>query len=127
MYNTSLPEIVYQNDVEYRAALRSVFSMKVSSEDDLEIDEISRDELEFDPESTSAAMDFVMERTHVEPNFQILYDLAAAKMFSLDRSIGLAVLFSYDNFADFHRYLCVFLNTGSTQHPSFERIHQKIM
>jgi hypothetical protein len=73
-----------------------------------DIDEISRDEQDFDMENTSRCLDYVYESTSGNPWFQELYDSAAEKMISIDRSIGLSVLFSYDYFAGFHKCLCCY-------------------
>ena len=105
MYNYSESSIHYTNDTEFRACLRKLFTMNENIDDSPYLDEITRDENNYDFESATKAMDFVFENTQLNPLFQQLYDLAAAKMFSLDRSIGLAVLFSYDNLKDFHHCL----------------------
>jgi len=105
MYNYSESSIQYTNDAEFRSCLRKLFSMNENIDDSPYLDEITRDENNYDFESATKAMDFVFENTQLNPLFQKLYDLAAAKMFSLDRSIGLAVLFSYDNLKDFHHCL----------------------
>ena len=106
-YNTKLV-IQYSNDGEYRASLREIFSMKRVIEIDPDLDEISRDEQDYDIDAASQKMDFIFERTSGHPRFQELYDIAASKMISMDRNIGLSVLFSYDYFALFHRCLCSF-------------------
>jgi hypothetical protein len=65
------------------------------------------------------SMDFVYEKTFESALFQELYDIAASKMISMDRSIGLAVLFSYDYMALFHRCLCCYF----TKHEDFTETH----
>jgi hypothetical protein len=72
------------------------------------IDEESYDECMFEPESMSQTMDDVYAKTKHLATFQTLYELAAAKMFSTDPSIGLCILFSYDYLYLFHACLCVF-------------------
>jgi len=108
-YNTKLV-IQYSNDREYRASLREIFSMKRVIRLDPDLDEISRDEQDYDIDAASQKMDFIFERTSGHPRFQELYDIAASKMISMDRNIGLSVLFSYDYFALFHRCLCSFFD-----------------
>jgi hypothetical protein len=81
---------------------------KDGMDDSFEIDEITRDELDYDESAASKILDFVFEKTFENALFQELYDIAAAKMISMDRSIGLAVLFSYDYMALFHRCLCCY-------------------
>jgi len=108
-YNTKLI-IQYSNDVEYRACLRALFSMKHVIQVDPDLDEITRDEQDYDMEAASQKLDFILEQTSGNPWFQELYDIAASKMISTDRSIGLSVLFSYDYLALFHMCLCSFYN-----------------
>jgi hypothetical protein len=102
MYNYSESTVNYENDKEFRQCLRRVFRMDQNIDNSEYLDEITRDENNYDFESATKAMDYVFEETQSNPLFQTLYDLAAGKMFSSDRSIGLAVLFSYDNLKDFH-------------------------
>jgi hypothetical protein len=108
LYDISEKEIKYSNDFEYRSSLRKVFGMKRPEDLSDDIDEISRDEQDFDMENTSRCLDYVYDSTCNNPLFQELYDSAAEKMISMDRSIGLSVLFSYDYFAGFHKCLCCY-------------------
>lgn len=108
-YNTKLL-IHYSNDTEYRACLRALFSMKHVIQLDPDLDEITRDEQDYDIDAASQKLDFIFETTSGHPTFQELYDIAASKMISTDRSIGLSVLFSYDYLALFHQCLCSFYN-----------------
>jgi hypothetical protein len=112
IYNTSEKTMSYKNDFEYRACLRQLFCMKRPADLDEDIDEISRDEQDFDMDATTKTLDYVYETTCNHFAFQELYDNAAAKMISMDRSIGLSVLFSYDYFALFHSCLCSFYENG---------------
>ena len=104
-YNTD-PDIQYSNDFQYRAAVRKIFCMKSAEEMDQDIDEITRDEQDYDMNATARTLDYVYDNTCKNPLFQELYDKAASKMISLDRSIGLSVLFSYDYMGLFHYCLC---------------------
>jgi hypothetical protein len=108
-YNTKLL-IHYSNDYEYRASLRALFSMKRVIQLDPDLDEITRDEQDYDVDAASQKLDFIFESTSGNLMFQELYDIAASKMISTDRSIGLSVLFSYDYLALFHRCLCSFFD-----------------
>ena len=74
--------------------------VKLTCDDD--IDEISRDENDYDGETTSKGLDFIYESTKDNVYFQKLYDAGASKMLSDNREIGLAVLFSYDYMKYFH-------------------------
>lgn len=128
-YDTSVREISYTGDREYRATFRRIFRMRLVSAG-LDIhDAITADELNYDVDAASAMMDAIFDQTSTHPLFQELYDHAAAKMFSLDRTIGMAVLFSYDYFADFHRCLCVWMQEPSawtSTHAAFTRMLEKI-
>ena len=108
-YNTSTRNIRYNNDTEFRNCLRVVFNMVHKLDIDPDYDDITHDETDYDFEATTKAMDFIFEQTKDNKQFQILYDLAAAKMISVDRTIGLAVMFSYDNLKVFHCCLCDFI------------------
>jgi len=76
-------------------------------------DEETIDEVGFDEEAANRAMDDVFERTRGEFFFEEIYKLAAGKMISVDRKIGLAVCFSYDYFMYFHRCLKEYLDNGN--------------
>lgn len=108
LYDISQKEIKYSNDFEYRSSLRKIFGMKSPENLSDDMDEISRDEQDFDMDNTSRCLDYVYESTCDNKWFQELYDSAAEKMISMDRSIGLSVLFSYDYFAGFHKCLCCY-------------------
>lgn len=111
-YNVSQLLIEYKNDKEYRETLRKIFQMKPVSTDtvvDDADDEITADENDYDCQQINTTMEQLFKETENHPLFQTLYDLAAAKMISLDRTIGQCVLFSYDYFYLFHACMCVFL------------------
>ena len=106
-YPTDLT-ISYTNDIEYRKIIRQVFQMKSDSYPDIvhsDIDEVSRDELEYDDMAASAAMEYVFNKTRRVPPFIAIYEQAASFMFSTDINIGMAVLFSYDYLLLFHNCL----------------------
>jgi len=105
LYNTD-PNIQYSNDFQYRSALRKILCMKSVEEMDQDIDEVTRDEQDYDMEAATKSLDYVYNNTCKNPLFQELYDSAAEKMISMDRSIGLSVLFSYDYMGLFHYCLC---------------------
>jgi hypothetical protein len=111
-YPTTL-SISYSNDLEYRSCIRKLFSMKHVVSVDPEIDDVTRDEQDYDIDAASEKLDYIFDQTQEHPRFQELYDIAASKMISLDRSIGLSVLFSYDYMAAFHECLCSFFENPS--------------
>jgi hypothetical protein len=97
MYNTSL-EVNYDDDDQYRALLSQVFYSE---------------SLEYTDTITSG-MDYLWEKTQTCPLFIKLYVLGAAKLMSEDPSMGLAILMSYDYFADFHALLQLWFRDPGT-------------
>lgn len=98
----------YSNDFEYRKSLRQLFQMNSINYPKLvnpDIDDVSRDEIEYDEHSAELAMESVIEQTRNNPLFYALYEQAATFMFSTNIDIGLAVLFSYDYLILFHNCL----------------------
>jgi hypothetical protein len=108
--------VQYTNDQEYRVCLRNVFSMNslqiATHQTDGGVDEVTRDEWDYDADAMSSGMDWIYDTTASHPLFQEWYRAAAGKMLSEDPSIGIAVLFSYDYFRLFHPCLCHYLIHG---------------
>lgn len=128
-YDTSVSDISYSCDAEYRAVFRRVFGMTEVAIDCDDDDPITTDENNYDVGVATTVSDYLFENTQSDDLFCILYEHAAAKMLSLDHSIGLAVLLSYDYFASFHRCLCVWLRepTAWTRtHPAYTSMVNKI-
>ena len=73
------------------------------------LDDETRDEISYDDNSASIVLDTIFDMTKQNTLFNTLYLDAAAKMISLDPSIGIAVLFSYDYFELFHKCIVVFI------------------
>ena len=101
--------ISYHSDLEYRQHLRRVFrfspekrtyyaNVKPSDFEDLDIDPISKDEMNLDMDALEEGMDMIFLATCEDPIFRTLYEYAAGRMFSTDPKIGQAVLCSYDTF-----------------------------
>lgn len=109
-YNVSKLLIEYKNTKEYRQTIRDIFKMKHLEENyDSDFDDETNDENDYEYKKINKTMDHLYEITKENSLFQILYDLAAAKMISLDRTIGQSILFSYDYLHFFHACLCVFI------------------
>ncbi len=95
-YNISLPYVEYNNEFEYRKVLRQIFMMKEIIVDDPDLDEITRDEMNFDVDAVSLGN--AQLYALVEDNL-LFYDLlikAASFMISEDPEVGFCILFSYD-------------------------------
>jgi hypothetical protein len=75
------------------------------------LDDETRDEISYDDNSANKTLDYVFELTKLHPLFNTVYLSAAAKMISTDTSIGIAVLFSYDYFEEFHKCIVLFIQT----------------
>jgi hypothetical protein len=103
-------KIQYNNDGEYRQSLRELFSMKAQTDvlNDADMDEISKDENNYDSYMAQMWSKWISEETKDCYELNELYKLAAATMISLDRDTGLAVLLSFDYFAEFHKLLVQF-------------------
>jgi len=138
-YQWSIDLPSYTDNEEYRKTIRMLFRMdnaqyeKTIQElhdhlgDDL--DKETKDENEFDQAATSAAMDYIYEKTHNVPVFQIIYQLAAAKMISEDPQIGLAVCFSYDYLGTFHECIKEFMTNPelyTSESPSFQTMQTRL-
>lgn len=120
IYDINTTQVSYRDNREYREFLRKVFKMDdnvvyKSPENALlspsDIDSESWDEMLFDSGSVSRAMDAIFRETIDHPLFCELYESAAAHMISTDKTIGQAVLMSYDYFHMYHGCLCVYFKT----------------
>jgi len=107
----------YKNDKEYRACLRNIFGMKQENYPDtseMDLDDITEDEMSYDDSSSQKVMDYILKTTDKHPLFTKLFELGAAKMISMDREIGLAILLSYDFLHLFHVCFIDFLENPDT-------------
>jgi hypothetical protein len=114
IYNFSNSTVCYDNNKSYRAILRHLFyidsaevlaELSNTYENLSDLDEETIDELTIDMTKMESTMEVLYDKTKDDPLFQKLYDLAAARMFSVDRKIGQSVLFSYDYLYLFHSLL----------------------
>lgn len=107
------PHISYHSDQEYRNCMRLVFRFSPEKRtyyanvkpsdldldfDEIDLDPISKDEMELDMDALEEGMDILFLATREDPVFRTLYEYAAGRMFSTDPKIGQAVLCSYDTF-----------------------------
>ena len=129
VYNTNLSHIQYTNDIEYRECLRQVFHMSSMEKNEFDIDPVTHDENDYDGDSATKAMDYIYNKTKEHVAFQTLYDIAASKMLSTDREIGLAVLFSYDYLSLFHDCILAYIQSPDgfdENNASYCALHLKI-
>ena len=126
LYNTNLI-LNYDDDFGYRQSIRDVFSMKCAPIDsDADYDAVTKDELMYEADAINKGLDDIYERTKDVPEFQQIYNTCAGFMLSVDPSIGLAVVFSYDYFDKFHPCLVDFLRDGSISSANRENLMKKI-
>jgi hypothetical protein len=135
-YNVNY-NVEYTNNFEYRKCIREVFNMDTVSEGkhpywskmDEDIDEETKDELIYDSDAMFQGLDYIYGKTQHNPLFQELYEIAAAKMISIDPNIGLAVIFSYDYFSLFHLCLADFFKNPDSftrENINFVNMRKKI-
>ena len=97
-YNIGI-DVKYENNTEYREALRKVFKMNcIEDINNKDLDSESRDELLYDADAINNGMTFILNQTQDKEFFNVIYRIAASRMFSEDLGIGLSVLLAYDNF-----------------------------
>ena len=117
----------YSNDLEYRRYFREITGMRekvfhvepghvnLNTEMPTDMDDITLDEYMYDEEAVSSTLSRIYNDTKNEPKFQELYEMAAAKMISMDREIGLTVLMTYDYLWDFMQCYEAYLNKSEMQ------------
>jgi hypothetical protein len=90
---------VFRFSPEKRTYYANVKSVDLDIDfDEIDLDPISKDEMELDMDALEEGMDILFLATHEDPVFRTLYEYAAGRMFSTDPKIGQAVLCSYDTF-----------------------------
>ena len=110
--------ISYQTNQEYRNWIRRIFHFTKDAktyyanlnETDFEknIDDESKDEMDYDYDSMQIGLDILFEQTIDIPIFEEMYTLAAATMISTDVKIGQAVLCSFDYFHLYYMHKKIF-------------------
>ena len=128
---------MYDSDQEYRAFLRQIMQMdpaKFYETEDIKCDPTDPkvspetiDEYNYDAEAVAKYLDGVYQSTKSRPEFQRLYVAAAALMFSEDKEIGLAVLFSYDYLAWFYSVYSAYLKTPESWSAASDEFYQKLI
>jgi len=112
----NLPSTIsYQSNKEYRDWIRILFQFSkenrsyyadLKREDILEnIDEESKDEMEFDIQKMEKGLNILFKNTIDTLLFEEIYLLSAATMISTDMKTGQTILFSYDYFHLFYSCL----------------------
>lgn len=132
-YPVSL-KVDYSNSQEYRECVRRIFQMDSAKYpeivNDMDIDAESKDENKYDDDASAKAMETIFEKTKDCPALHDLYLLAAARMFSTEPDIGLAILLSYDYLFFLHQILAEFFQDNETfkeeNHPMILEIKQRL-
>ena len=102
-YNVFVENVKYNSNIEYRNCLQKLCNLRFPEGDfpeDIPIE--YRNEMSYDIDNMTLALDFVYKKTKTHPVFKKLYILGASKMISDDDTIGLAIMFSYDYLKYFH-------------------------
>ena len=128
---------MYDSDQEYRAFLRQIMQMdpaKFYETEDVKCDPTDPkvspetiDEYNYDSAAIAKYLDHVYDQTHSRPEFQRLYIAAAALMFSEDKEIGLAVLFSYDYLAHFFQIYTNYSKSPAEWNAQEDEVYQKLV
>jgi len=124
-------QVSYSNDMEYRQCIRGLFRMTPQTDvlNNPDLDEITKDETNYDKETSTLLVKWISDETKECYELNELYKVAAATMITLDRETGLAVLFSYDYFAEFHKLLSLFFSSPDTDlemSSSYERLWNRL-
>jgi hypothetical protein len=112
-------DVKYHSNTEYRALFRQITQMDTSKYVDNintlpDVDDETLDEYNFDNEQVDVFLNKIVQTTMSIPEFQHIYELAAARMFSIDKEIGITILLSYDYLYLFYPLLCDFIHTPSS-------------
>lgn len=115
-------DVSYNNNTQYRAVFRQITQMDTSKYIDNvntldDVDDETLDEYNFDSQQVDAFLSRIVHHTIQIPEFKHIYELAAARMFSVDPEIGITILLSYDYLYLFYPLLCDFIHNTSTPFP----------
>lgn len=114
IYNINY-DVDYNDNSQFRNALRNVFSMNCVEDTNNDVmDDESRDELFYDNHAVTNCLTFILNKTQNNPLFKEIYLITAGRVLSNDLGIGLTILFSYDNFKSFHLLLRDFFHEPSS-------------
>jgi hypothetical protein len=103
----------YTNDIEYRTFIQELFTMDHIPHLYTGIQQQQDGDSDYDDVAASIILDLIYNETNSLPDFNTLYVLAAATMISDDKSIGLAVLFSYTFANKFHECIISYIEDKS--------------
>lgn len=128
----------YTNDAEYRQYFRKITGMRdqvyhhepghINLNEGVpeDMDDTTLDEYLYDEEAVTRTLSFIYGSTKNDARFQELYDLAAARMISMDREIGLTILMTYDYLAVFYSCFTAFME-GQEFNDGFERLKKSLI
>jgi len=125
--------IEYTNNTEYRECLRNLFKMNSENypeTENMDLDEETMDEMNYDYQSATVTMDFILGTTKSIPEIMELYEKTASFMFSTDPNIGLTIMLGYDYLDLFHKLLQKIVSGTPTkelvQTDIYNQLHTKI-
>lgn len=127
----------YNDNAEYRKCIRALFTMdankyttEISTAEFLNsLDEETLDEITYDEESATKALDAIFNQTKMNDLFKNIYRIAAWKMLSVDPEIGLAVLMSYNYLKLFYPCFLEYLENPSIYNensPTYVALMKKL-
>ena len=135
----SLPShLSYHSNREYREVIRKVFQFQPEKRfyyagleqsdiiSELDLDTESKDEMELDMDSFEKGMELLFLATHSHPFFQLLYEYAAARMFSTDPRIGQAIICSYDTFSWYFTCIWYYIQDPNQNNYNLEHLLTKL-
>lgn len=128
---------MYSSDKEYRAFLRQIIQMdpaKFYETEEIKCDPTDPkvfpetiDEYNYDSAAVAIYLDRLYAKTKDIIEYQELYKLAAALMFSENPEIGLAVLMSYDYLAWFYCSYSTFLKDEQHWSKETDEFYKKLV
>jgi hypothetical protein len=104
-YDISLSTIDYNDETEYRSTIRKIFKMKDVKDENSDLDEITRDEMNFDTESMKKGHSQMYALLKDNLLFYDLFMKAASFMISEDPEVGFCIMLSYDYLKPFYPVL----------------------
>ena len=122
LYNVFISTIRYTNNVEYRNVLKALCYLRFPDGQEYpeEVPHEYRNEMCYDIDNMTLALDYVYKKTKTHPLFQKIYGLGAGEMLTEDDTVGLAIMFSYDYLKYFHPCFTLFLNSPEDFHENCE-------
>jgi len=124
-------DLYYGTDSAYRKLIRKITNMDLSKSrlhseiDYSELDDVTRDEMDYDEDAMMEFMNVVWKYTKQNVDLCELYQYSAGAMFSTDPEVGIVVLFAYDYLPLFYPVLYAFSQNPNIEvdtHPNYNAL-----